>query len=451
MLKTFHSSLLAGTLLLCLCETGIHATESTTESAPVRIDLRVIDKNLVNIVNNLNIGGLIISGTERVSPVAEIASDSATLTINDEKADGWSTYEPNYDSTKTSDGWYAFKLTENGTEFTKPILVLNGVALHEGVLESDETWDDSIVHVVRDVVRVPSGKTLTVADGAVVKFCDDADIMVDKGGALTLGSSVLTHIADNKHGGNPYHHSTSPAADSFELTFNGALNFIGDPEVLYAKANDKLKSYSLTAGEGCTVNRASHIVGAIVTVTENLELDNAKKYYDFNWSSDQGVTFASSDATTTFAMPGKDVSIACTAELKDLKDSDKLSVLRIQPGWNLLTIRRPLTSDDAKRFLVLQPLALDADNMCYVRCAEPSRLAVGAGYWLFSFKERDIVLEHGQGAGQAIGLSDGWNLIGAVGGDWPDAADLILKWGRIMYLPVTENQGTEGRAYWALP
>jgi len=447
MFKSFHSSLLAGTLLLCLCETGIHATES----APVRIDLRVINEELDKI---RNIGGLIISGTERVSPVAAVASDSATLTIDEENADGWSVDEPNYDSTQKTDGWHAFKLTENGTDFTKSLLVLNGVALHEGVLESNETWDKSMVHVVRDVVRVPSDKTLTVADGAVVKFCDDADILVDEGGTLKLGSTVLTHIADDKHGGDTNHdnNSTTPDANSFELTFNGSLTFIGDPEVLYAKENKKLESYSVKAVEGCTVNRKDgHIVGATVTVTENLELDNAAKYYDFNWSSDQGVTFASSDATTTFAMPGKDVSINCTAELKNLKDSDKLSVLRIQPGWNLLTIRRPLTKDDAKRFLALQPLALDADNMCYVRCAEPSQLAVGAGYWLFSFKARDIVLEHGQGAGQAIGLADGWNLIGAEGSNWPGTASLILKWGRIMYLPVTENQVTEGRAYWALP
>ena len=445
MLKTFYSSLLAGTLLLCFCETGIHATES----APVRIDLRVTDNSNINLIT----GWLIISGTERVSPVAKVASDSATLTINNEKADGWSTYEPNFDSTKTTDRWYAFKLTENGTEFTKSLLVLNGVALHEGVLESDETWGNSKVHVVRDVVRVPSGKTLTISNGAIVKFCDDADIMVDEGGTLTLGSSVLTHIADDEHGGNTnyIYKSTMFAADSLEFTFNGALNFIGDPEVLYAKENERLKNCSV-AVEGCTVNRKDgHIVGAIVTVTENLKLDNAEKYYDFNWSSDQGVEFASSDATTTFAMPGKDVAIACTAELKDLEDSDSLSVLRIQPGWNLLTIRRPLTTDDAERFLALHPLALDADNMCYARCAEPSQLAVGAGYWLFSFKARDIVLEHGQGAGQAIGLADGWNLIGAEGSNWPVAASLILKWGRIMYMPVKEEQVTEGRAYWALP
>ena len=445
MLKSFHSSLLAGTFLLCLCETGLHATES----AAVRIDLRD------------TIGALIITGTERVSPVAEKADDAAALAIDGEAAQGWSAAEPNYDSTKQTDGWHEFKLNENGTNVTKSLLVLNGVAVHAGVLWKDETWDDSKIHVVRDLVRVPEGGTLTIADGAIVKFCNDAGIIIAEGGTLKLGSAVLTHIADDAHGDDTNHdgNSSSPAANSFTLTFNGSLAFIGDPEVFNATENELLKSYSVLAVNGGTVNRSEgHIVGAVITVTEDLELENAAKYYDFIWSSDQGVAFASSDATTTFVMPGKDLSITCTAELKNLEDNDQLSVLRIQPGWNLLTIRRPFTSADAERFLALRPMVLDADNRCYVRCADSSRLVIGAGYWLFSHKARTIVLEHDQSQTSwiTLGLKQGWNLIGVADGSaWQSKASSIWKyhwqWSGNPYQPITQAELISGQAYWAKP
>jgi len=47
-----------------------------------------------------------------------------------------------------------------------------------------------------------------------------------------------------------------------------------------------------------------------------------------------------------------------------------------------VTLIRPITAESAERFLVLQPMKLDADNKCYVRCANKDDLKVGVG--LFS-------------------------------------------------------------------
>ena len=61
----FHSSLLAGMLLLWASEMALHATLS----APVRIDLRTTT------------GAQIITGTERVSPVANEAEKKVSRPI----------------------------------------------------------------------------------------------------------------------------------------------------------------------------------------------------------------------------------------------------------------------------------------------------------------------------------------------------------------------------------
>ena len=427
-------------LLLWTSEMGLHATLS----APVRLDLRT------------TIGGQIITGTERVSPVAEKADASASLTIGDAAAQSWSVAEPNYDSTKLTDGWHDFKLTENKTDVTRNLLVLNGVAVHEGVLESDETWNSSKVHVVRDLVRVPSDRTLAIADGAVVKFCNGAGVIIAKGGALTLGSAVLTHIADSEYGGDTIHgKSMSPANDSYTLT--GSLTFNGDPEMRYYTNQE---SHTATA-DGCDLIRSTHTKGAIVTVTAKYELENAVKFYEFHWSSTPEVDFTETEtdgntATTTFVMPGEDIAISFAAELKELEDNDQWSVLRIRQGWNLLTLRRPLIASDALRFLALHPMTFDSDGKCYVQCTSPSAFQIGAGYWVFSATAKDIVLEHdpSQTSWQTVGLKQGWNLIGvADGSDWQGKATGIWKWQlrENPYQPITKAELIQGQGYWAKP
>ncbi len=432
-------------LLLWASQMGLHATLSV----PVRIDWRTTT------------GGQIITGTQRVSPVANEADASASLAIDDKGASSWSVAEPNCDSTKLSDGWHEFQLTEKGQIFTKSLLVLNGVAVHEGKLEKDETWDASKVHVVRDLVRVKKDVTLAIAENAIVKFCDGAGVIIEEGGTLKLGSAVLTHIADGSRGGDTVRdNSKHPVNNAYTLT--GLLTFDGDPEVLYYTNYTNQENHTATA-EGCDLNRPSHAKGAIVTVTANLELDNAAKFYVFHWSGSLEVVFTETKidgdtATTTFIMPGEDISIACTAELKELENNDQLSVLRLQPGWNLLTLRRPLIASDAQRFLVLRPVVLDADNKCYIRCAAPSAFQIGAGYWVFSATARVMVLEHDQSqtSWKTVGLKQGWNLIGVADGSaWQKKATDIWKWEWLWkgnpYQPVTQAELISGQAYWAKP
>ena len=222
------------------------------------------------------------------------------------------------------------------------------------------------------------------------------------------------------------------------------------------------ESHTATA-EGCDLNRATHTQGAIVTVTAKYELENAVKFYDFHWSSTPEVDFTETEtdgntATTTFVMPGEDVSISFAAALKDLEDNDQWSVLKLRPGWNLLTLRRPLIASDAQRFLALHPVAFDTKGKCYFQCVNKSQLALGAGYWVFSATARDIVLEHdpSQTSWKTMGLKQGWNLIGVADGSaWQSKATAIRKWQRQgkgePYQPVTQKELVPGQGYWAKP
>lgn len=274
-------------------------------SAPVRIDVRTTQ------------GAQIITGTERVSPAANSASPtSSSLAVDGTSAAGWSMASPNYDSTLKPDGWHSFRLTENGSAISKSLLVRNdGVVVHGGVLTASETWDDASVHVVRDWVRVPSGMTLTIADGAVVKFCDGAGIVVDEGGLLLLQECVLTHLADDSRGGdtNLDGTATSPVGNSYTLTINGTVTIDGDPELAYAKSCAKLPLYTL-ATNGCAANRASHIAGATVAVEALFpEGHSLEDYESIAWqSSVSGVTFTVvEEDLAAFTMPKANLTVTC--------------------------------------------------------------------------------------------------------------------------------------------
>ena len=68
---------------------------------------------------------------------------------------------------------------------------------HSGLLSGDERWRGSFVHHVTGDVTVPSGVTLTIDAGAVVKFDAYKGLIVQPGGHLIALGSVAR--ADRVH------------------------------------------------------------------------------------------------------------------------------------------------------------------------------------------------------------------------------------------------------------
>ena len=76
----------------------------------------------------------------------------------------------------------------------------SSIAIEGGRLLSSATWDSTKTHLVFNTVYVPSGITLTISEGAIVKFCPGTMIKVEDGGKLSIvgasGNDVI-HTAAN--------------------------------------------------------------------------------------------------------------------------------------------------------------------------------------------------------------------------------------------------------------
>ena len=123
-----------------------------------------------------------------------------------------------WDTTGLLDGWQTATVGTNATE----LLVLNDatIAIEGGRLAADTTWDNTVTHLVRNSVYVPSGKTLTITAGAIVKFGEGTFIKVEDGGKLTVvgaaGQDVIFTPANDNTVGTPV-----PGLGDETITYGG--------------------------------------------------------------------------------------------------------------------------------------------------------------------------------------------------------------------------------------
>ena len=78
------------------------------------------------------------------------------------------------------------------------VLLLNEPTVVGGRLAEDETWETGVVRVVRHNVVIPSGKTLTINPEAIVKFTEEARIVVEEGGELIAKGSWFAELQDDE-------------------------------------------------------------------------------------------------------------------------------------------------------------------------------------------------------------------------------------------------------------
>ena len=125
-------------------------------------------------------------GSIRLLAIAFAFTASAAI----ETEPGWSESEPpiRFKSRDWADAVLAAASTNSS------------IAIEGGRLLSSATWDSTKTHLVFNTVYVPSGITLTISEGAIVKFCPGTMIKVEDGGKLSIvgasGNDVI-HTAAN--------------------------------------------------------------------------------------------------------------------------------------------------------------------------------------------------------------------------------------------------------------
>lgn len=200
-----------------------------------------------------NRGLPLMNGSVLVSSTATTGSRGNSLKVDGATAAGWSASSPTWDSTTVSDGIHTLELS-NGDSATASVLVINrsDVVIHDGTLEGDEVWGAGVVHVVRNSVRIPAGKRLVIANGAVVKFCQGTGILNE--GTLSAISATLTAFEDDTVKGdtNQDGNASTPAADSYAIRNNGTLTAIGCT-LRYATSDSTFETTTIADGafEGC--------------------------------------------------------------------------------------------------------------------------------------------------------------------------------------------------------
>ena len=126
--------------------------------------------------------------------------------------------------------------------------------------------------------------------------------------------------------------------------------------------------------------------------------------------------------------------------------------LELKQGWNLVTLKKPIVNDSAEDFLSLQPMTLDDETKCYVRCTSKDDLKVGVGYWIFSPTEqppKDLVHDQTQTSYETAAPTGVWNFLGvADSSTWMDQAAAIWQWLDGKFQTITKEELKAGNAYW---
>jgi hypothetical protein len=118
-----------------------------------------------------------------------------------------------WDSTVVDDGHYELLIItrdKSGNqvgEAVRTVLINNSAEMHSGTTATSETWSSGEVQIISGNVIIPSGATVTIQPGVIVKAAQNTQIIVEPGGILNaLGTStspiILTVMEDDSVGGD---------------------------------------------------------------------------------------------------------------------------------------------------------------------------------------------------------------------------------------------------------
>ena len=142
--------------------------------------------------------------------------------------------------------------------------------------------------------------------------------------------------------------------------------------------------------------------------------------YQLGISSDsveeEGLTFKILDAVTGETYPvAETVNFANDAIVPEdgivnplqLHVPENVVMVRLKPGWNLVSLPCVLSQDDESVLLTLCPFAEEDGGYVRATTLEPNR-----GYWFFVTGRTTFVLVPQEGSAPETQLGAGWNLVG---------------------------------------
>ena len=199
-----------------------------------------------------------------------------------------------WDTTAEADGWHT--LTSGVATVSVAVLNDPSVAIECGRLPSSTIWTSNVVHLVRNWVVVPNGVTLTVSEGAIVKFTEDTGIIIEDGGRLTVtgaaGADVIfTDSADDTAGGDTDRTDATPAIDQYRI-YKFPSGTFTDNGWLQTRYSSLIAGYASLALHDADTEETSGTIYLPVTVEGSRSVA-----FSVDWQATDGTALLGADYT----------------------------------------------------------------------------------------------------------------------------------------------------------
>ena len=324
----------------------------------------------------------------------------------------------NWDTTAVEDGW--FELAQ-GNE-TREVAVLNSEAVHceEGRLKTNTTWDNSVVHVVRNDVYIPSGITLTITEGATVKFTADSRIIVENGGKLQMNGSADAYVqfamaTDDGYAGNTDMRDVETVFPSYSVIYCYGNGTVADNGYVASRGLVISSTYPTLALNNASVYEDCGTVYIPVTVSGSRntsfyvewEASNGTATFgeDYNLASGRLIWNSTNDGTRYIAIP-------ITAGHLAADEEDFTIRFVASGGANINTT--------AKTVAIRRRAGSGLENFAYATCgSNAARLDLREGFggriirgnMAFSTTEGKVYLEGNElpSNWNSTAMADGWH------------------------------------------